>query len=325
LQICPTRSVSSFHQDSYFNNLSQIIIHILTLFPTHQLLPLTTISHRIHALILTIIHTRILAITSSPSKRIILECYHPSAKLSTPYFFCDYLYTEPFALSSASPTSSPSSLSQLRNLYSYFRPTPPEGDRKVWRPRPSGGWSWVPISSVIDKGEEEGDEGEELVSQDIYLESHELFTQLQSVVNVVKTGPKKDLFLSCVTVGEGLVRVWRDWLKERAEGVAKGKGEEEEEIEKRLLWSDTQKHVGLRLRVNERQDERAPVLVSRDEDPNVGYTLQYEGMCCLLSVKMRDTYRSTELVVRSSQLLLMMENSLDRDIGNTGKAIVIVS
>lgn len=131
---------------------------------------------------------------------------------------------------------------------------------------------------------------------------------MQSVVNVVKTGPTKDLFLSCVTVGEGLVRVWRDWLKERAEGVAKRKGEEEEEIEKRLLWSDTQKHVGLRLRVNGRQDERVPVLVSRDEDPNVGYTLQYE-----------------ELVVRSSQLLLMMEDSLDRDIGNTGKAIVIVS
>jgi len=65
--------------------------------------------------------------------------------------------------------------------------------------------------------------------------------------------------------------------------------------------------------------------VSRDVDPNVGYTLQYEGMCCLLSVKVRDTYRSTELVVRSSQLLLMMEDSLDRDIGNTGKAIVIVS
>jgi hypothetical protein len=33
----------------------------------------------------------------------------------------------------------------------------------------------------------------------------------------------------------------------------------------------------------------------------------------------------TELVVRSTQLLLMMEDSLDREIGNTGKAVVIVS
>jgi hypothetical protein len=44
--------------------------------------------------------------------------------------------------------------------------------------------------------------------QNVYLESHELFSQLQSVANVVKVGPKKDLFLSCVNdwggVDEGL-------------------------------------------------------------------------------------------------------------------------
>jgi hypothetical protein len=89
-------------------------------------------------------------------------------------------------------------------LYSHFRPTPPEGDRKVWWPRAAGGWSWAPISSLNNKdgedGEGEGEDGEgreereELVSQDIYLESYELFSQLMSVVNVVKTGPKKDLF-----------------------------------------------------------------------------------------------------------------------------------
>jgi hypothetical protein len=76
-----------------------------------------------------------------------------------------------------------------------------------------------------------------------------------------------------------LVRVWRDWLAERAAKGRKGKEREEKgEEEKRLLWSSTDKHVGLRLRVIEREDlDRAPVLISRDEDPNVGYTLQYEG------------------------------------------------
>jgi hypothetical protein len=210
---------------------------------------------------------------------VILECYHPSAKLSTPYFFCDYLYAEPFSLTSPS-TEASSKLRQLRNLYTHYKPTPPEGDRKVWRPRPAGGWSWVPISHVLGTG---GEEGEEYVSQDIYLESHELFSQLMSVVNVVKTGPKKDLFLSCVTVGEGLVRVWRDWLAERAEDLRGegGKGLDGAEEGKGLLWSSVDRHVGLRLRVLEREDmarDRRPVLVSRDEDPNVGYTLQYEGM-----------------------------------------------
>ncbi|KAN0092379.1 hypothetical protein V8E51_018226 [Hyaloscypha variabilis] len=284
---------------------NEIILHILRLFSTRDLLPLTLLSKRIHDLILSLIYQRLIALPSLPARKVVLECYHPSAKLSTPYFFCDYLSTD------ALPTHS---LSSLRNLYSHFRPTPPEGDRKVWRPRPSGGWSWVPISDVI------GDREEELVAQDVYLESHELFSQLQCVVNVVETGIRKDLFLNCVTVGEGLVRVWREWLAERAEcavlrsGEGKVDNEHSKEGEKEgekgsgLLWSDTEKHVGLKLRVIERQDERIPVLISRDEDPNVGYTLQYE-----------------ELVVRSTQLLLMMEDSLDREIGNSGKAVVIVS
>jgi hypothetical protein len=180
------------------------------------------------------------------------------------------------------------SLKGLRDLYCHFRPTPPEGDRKVWRPRAAGGWSWAPISSlppnqnnynIKEEGEgEDREKREELVSQDIYLESHELFSQLMSVVNVVRTGPKKDLFLSCVTVGEGLMRVWRDWLAERAAEGREGEGKWEGGAEKRLLWSSVDRHVGLRLRVLEREDMgRVPILVSRDEDPNVGYTLQYEG------------------------------------------------
>lgn len=116
--------------------------------------------------------------------------------------------------------------------------------------------------------------------QNVYLESHELFSHLQSVVNVVKVGPKKDLFLSCVTVGEGLTRVWRDWLAERAENLRLIKSPLEEsgnEYRKRLLWSSLDEHIGLRLRVIPREDVRAPILLQSDEDPNVGYTLQYEG------------------------------------------------
>ncbi len=118
------------------------------------------------------------------------------------------------------------------------------------------------------------------MSQDVYLESHELFSQLQSVVKVVKVGPKKDLYLSSVTIGEGLTRVWRDWLAERAENLRMIKAPEEEsdeEYRKRLLWSSLDEHIGLRLRVNPREDVPAPVLLQSDEDPNVGYTLQYEG------------------------------------------------
>lgn len=169
-------------------------------------------------------------------------------------------------------------LAKLNDLYCHFRPIQPEGDRKVWRPRPSGGWQAAPIREVRDIEEE-------YVCQDVYLESHELFSQLQSVVNVVKVGPKKDLFLSCVTIGEGLTRVWRDWLAERAENLRLIKSPLEEsgnEYRKRLLWSSLDEHIGLRLRVIPREDVRAPVLLQSDEDPNVGYTLKYEGELALL-------------------------------------------
>jgi hypothetical protein len=122
------------------------------------------------------------------------------------------------------------------------------------------------------------------VCQDVYLESHELFSQLQSMVNVVKVGPKKDLFLSCVTIGEGLTRVWRDWLAERAENLRLIKSSQEEsanEYRKRLLWSSLDEHIRLRLRLIPREDVRAPILLKSDEDPNVGYTLQYEGKLTL--------------------------------------------
>jgi hypothetical protein len=70
------------------------------------------------------------------------------------------------------------------------------------------------------------------------------------------------------------MRVWRDWLgKTSCEGVETG-----EDRQKRLLWADSGSHVGLRMRVKERDDVPPPVLVSRDEDPALSYTLQYEGL-----------------------------------------------
>lgn len=128
---------------------------------------------------------------------------------------------------------------------------------------------------------------EEYVTQDIDLESHELFSQLQSVVNIVKVGPRKGTFLSSVTIGEGLTRIWRDWLAERAKKLRSsedGAEADDEEYSKRLQWSSLDEHIGLRLRVIERDDVPAPIIRARYEDPNVAYTLQYEGMSFTLLI-----------------------------------------
>ncbi|CZR55779.1 uncharacterized protein PAC_05667 [Phialocephala subalpina] len=279
---------------------NEILINILSLLPTRSLLPLTTTSHRIYDVILSIIHQRLLAAASMADRQLILECYHPSAKFTTPYYNCEYLGTDALEEEGcANEKDQCGSLGQLRGLYSHFRPVQPEGDRKVWTPRPSGGWLQATLNEMV--GEKQG-----LVCQDVDLESYELFCQLQSVVNVVRPGPKTGYFSSTTKISEGLMRVWRDWLSERSQKLA---SESSEEHNKRLLWSSVKEDIGLRLRVVERRDLRPPLLRGRgDEDPQVGYTLQYE-----------------ELVVRSAQLLLKLEASLEREQNHEGKAIVIVT
>jgi hypothetical protein len=117
------------------------------------------------------------------------------------------------------------------------------------------------------------------VCQNIHLESHELFSQLCVITNLVKVGPKRGLFKTCVTIGEGIIRIFRPWLSERSSVFKSTLSQdgEDEEREKRLQWAGTGKHVGLRMKVVEREHTNAPVLMRRDEDPSVSYTLQYEG------------------------------------------------
>jgi hypothetical protein len=250
------------------DNPSQILISILSLFPTRALLPLTITSHRIYDVILSIIHQRLVAAASLADRQLILECFHPSAKFSTPYYNCEYLCTDAFDEDSlGNDNSSCGGLGRLRGLYAHFRPIQPEGDRKIWTPRPTGGWLQATLDQVINQ--KEG-----LVCQNVDLESYELFCQLQSCVNMVKPGPKNGYFSSSTKISEGLMRVWRDWLAERSQNMA---AESREEHNRRLLWSSVKEDIGLRLRVVERQDLRPPLLRGRDEDPNVGYTLQYEG------------------------------------------------
>ncbi|KAE8447043.1 hypothetical protein EG329_011178 [Mollisiaceae sp. DMI_Dod_QoI] len=277
---------------------NEILISILSLFPTRSLLLLTATSSRIYDVILSIIHQRLLATASLVDRQLILECYHPSAKFSTPYYNCEYLGTDALDEDGREDEERKcGGLGRLRGLYAHFRPVQPEGDRRVWTPRAAGGWLPATLDQIMSH--KEG-----FVCQNVDLESYELFSQLQSVVNVVKPGPKNGYFSSSTKISEGLMRVWRDWLSERSQKLASAsfsQAESTEEHNKRLLWSSVREDIGLRLRVIERQDLRPPLLRGRDEDPNVGYTLQYE-----------------ELVVRSSQLLLKLEQALERERNHEG-------
>jgi len=304
---------------------NEIIITLLSSLSTRTLLPLTSVSHRFHDLILRILHHRLIHTASLKDYRLILECFHSSTKLSTPYIFCDYLGTdglsddvegEGYLYKDVEKTGR---LGKLPGLYSHFRPVRPNEERKIRRPHPAGDVPGHPNTSTWFPGLSNGPSEEqepEYVCQNINLEPQELFSQICTITDLLKVGPRRGLFLGCVNIGEGVIQVWRDWLAERAAALTANwktkspseasKKAEKEDYGKRMLWADSGSNVGLRLRVVERADVPALLLVRRDENAPVSYTLQYE-----------------ELVIRTTRLLLKVEQSLDLEVNHSSKAIVI--
>ncbi|EPE31259.1 F-box [Glarea lozoyensis ATCC 20868] len=282
---------------------NEILTSILSSFSSRSLLAFTPTCHRFHNVILRLLQRRLLEAASHKEHRLILECYHPSAKFYTPYLYCDYISTpgldteRDFRSANSEATGQ---LGILSELYSYFRPLKPIDNRRSARPHPAGGWPILPPIGLVDKHED-------LVCQDVSLESHELFSQLVTTTNLVKLGPKPGVFKSSATIGEGLTRVWREWLSERASFPSRS-NHATVQTDNDLLWADSGNHVGLRMNVVPTSDVREPIILNRDEDPPVSYTLQYE-----------------ELAVRTSQLLLMLETALDQELNHSGKAVVIGS
>ena len=255
-------------------------------------------------MILRIIHRRLLLAAALTDHKLILECYHPSSKNTEPYLFCDYLGTP--GLSSEKDgegtayenSQSIGRLGILGGLYSRFRPIRPEAERRLFRPHPAGnptGQQGAGASSPEMLPEIEG-QPEALVAHTVNLDSHELFSQLMVVTNLVRLGPRRGVFYSFVNIADGVVRIWREWLAERARSnkaeTSSGNELDEDIIKEapsagnvenndrasRTLWVGNRKDVGVRVRIQERTWRRnAPILLLRDEDPAVSYSMEYEG------------------------------------------------
>ncbi|CAG8952493.1 hypothetical protein HYFRA_00001240 [Hymenoscyphus fraxineus] len=313
------------------NSLPNEILHtILSTFTTRTILPLTSVSHRFHALILRILKSRLLHAASHPNHKLILECYHPSAKFYTPYLFCEYLSTPGLSLSPNNPNTSTThppnhqtkpqeqgELANLSSLHSYFRPIKPLFPRrKAPSSYPAGlaGDEW-PTPQPLGLS----DRHERFVCQDVHLESNELFSQLVTSVNLVKIEPKSGGFVCSAPVGDGLVRVWRRWLGDAETEGEVGFGGFEGEVEGRergILWGDSKEDIGLvmgveQIPVPELQQPQTGagttvgVGIGEREDPPVSYTLRYEG-----------------LAIRTVRILLQLEDALGREVGE-GKAILV--
>ncbi|KAH8424660.1 F-box protein [Aspergillus melleus] len=300
---------------------NEVFVQILTPFSTRALLPLTTISHRFHALVLRILHYRLLISASLHEYKLILECFHPSSKLIEPHVFCQYLGTDGLSdrhkgAGSLYENVDPAQcLGRLTALYSRFRP------ERAAEERLSG------MGLVISDFESQANQDHLTVTRPVNLEAFEEFSQLCVVVNVVKVMPGTHLLLSANTVEDGVVRLFREWLKEQERTCSSSRNaddddddnEEEGESEPNaagasdqsqsrspMLWVDQGKNVGLKVRVRKKQYLNAgfPLLVHRDEEVLTSYEVDIE-----------------ELHIRTTRLLLTMEQSLEEQ-QNYSKAVI---
>ena len=149
-------------------------------------------------------------------------------------------------------------------------------------------------------------------SVEVYLDGDESFAQLCATTNLVRLSARPGLFRGHVNVGDGVVRVWREWLVEQAQAQAQAQGQPLEG-DAGVLWADAAHDVGVRFRVAE-QDVRDqhPVLVGSGEQLPAAYRLEFD-----------------ELLVRSSALLVGAEKAAAQ-VGATaapaeGKAIILAS
>jgi hypothetical protein len=169
-------------------------------------------------------------------------------------------------------------LERLRSLYSHFRPFLPVELHRV-SIRRAGLWRF-------DSSNYLSDIQTEYVCQNVHLESHEFFSQLCTIIDIVEDGAKPGLVLSHANIGRGVIRVWRDWLAGRCAWQAKsnilsyGENLNELEVAEReecLLWADPRENVGLRVRALERKGFSLPTPTSTNEETPVFYMLEYEG------------------------------------------------
>ncbi|KAI4280569.1 MAG: hypothetical protein L6R38_004365 [Xanthoria sp. 2 TBL-2021] len=295
-----------------------LLIHILKSIPTLSLLQLRLVSHHFQNIILRLVHQRLLVAASLEDRKLILECYHPSAQYTEPYLFCDYLGTPGLS----NDTEGQGELyqhftgekGQLKQLYSHFRPTRADVGTRVSRPHPAGDVPGSRTNPVVQASSSTAEEQQlDLVTHNISLDVHELFTQLSITAALVQVGPRRGVFLSFIdVVDKRTPRVWRGWLDERARksrsSVSEEQMEKVDDQSSSMIWADQGKTMGLKVQVKEKMwREQASVLVHRDEDPAISYSLELE-----------------ELLISTTHLLLAVEKSL-LESRSDGKAMIFGS
>ena len=124
--------------------------------------------------------------------------------------------------------------------------------------------------------------------------------------------PETNLLLSAVTIEDCVVRLFRNWLGEQAT-----RRDRDPSADSEILWVDSRRNVGLKIRVRERKRPglAAPVLIRSDESMPVSYGVDIEGMHPSLLARI-SMLTSLELHIRTTSVLLTLEQSLQEQQSN---------
>ncbi|OAP59798.1 hypothetical protein AYL99_04800 [Fonsecaea erecta] len=330
---------------------NEILVSILSGFETQDLLPLVVVSRRFHSIILRILHFRLLLAAALPDYKLILEAYHPSKRYSDPYLFCTYLGTDGLSSKHEGEGSlyedcdgEEGRLAKLGGLYSRFRPERP-GIQGSMPARRIAGAVLNTASSSTASGTmpiyaDGGDGGFTKVSHTLNLDPDELFGQFCAYASLVRLGPRRGVFLSNVHIvrsGQGVMRVWKQWLQDRAldlwqqeqetEGVQLGPTPTMScptiGADKNIMWTDYRKNVGLRVAVRDQNEACYGNRVSDVDNVQMSFSIEIQGEFLALPpspVQMPTV--PAELVVRTTHLMLAVEASTQQQGNISGKALI---
>ncbi|KAF2834081.1 hypothetical protein M501DRAFT_997325 [Patellaria atrata CBS 101060] len=293
---------------------NEVLLEIFSLIPTLNLLSLTPIHSRIYAIILRVLHDRLVraAHVTFKTHALHFSC-HPSFAHFRP-LWCEYLGTpgldcdQTGQLSASArrneeaswkgrwnPDSSPARLGELKNLYCRFKPLT-KGNRWIKRKK------LFRITLKDFDYQTQGvhrqfwwqeDANHHITRRQVYLEDGELFTQLVATASLLRLDPHRIAEYPSwvghrteedVKLGRGVVRLWRDWLGSAVKDVKDqvcaviGTSKEKDAADK-IMWINPTENIGIKFGVNYGEVARNILVYNPREDVKFPfrYTLQYDG------------------------------------------------
>ena len=190
------------------------------------------------------------------------------------------------------------------------------------------------------------------VKTTVTIDAHELFSQLSASAFLGQYEPMRGLLSSTHDVSGGTIRVWRHWLAKQCErkrwtdgesvvvhreaasnctdggGTREGGARVSDPLkDPGVLWINTlRENVGIKFRVKERQWRRtAPVLYSSEEEVAVSYEVEFEGTRARHLQQKSMLIMYTEVLVRTTHLLLALEDAEEMVVSQAGSAIIFSS